>query len=57
MSGAYAINRLHEFDFELREDEEQKARRAVVLRAIYALVDPAGWDARRLRERPVEEVA
>lgn len=41
----------------LREDDEQRALRAVILRAIYALVDPDGWDARRLRERPAEEVA
>ena len=57
MSGAYSINRPHEFDYDLREDEKQRAVRAWKLRLLYAQVDPEGWDARRLREREVRQVA
>ncbi len=52
MSGAYAIKANPEKTtiYELREDEEQRAQRAILVRAIYALADPNGWDARRLRD-------
>lgn len=39
-----------EMFWELRETPEQRAARARSLRALYARVDPEGWDARRLPE-------
>lgn len=33
--------------WELLENTQQRRRRARLIRAIYALVDPGGWDARR----------
>jgi hypothetical protein len=48
VSGAFSINRPREFDYELRETEVQRRQRAKIIRALYALVDPHGWDARRL---------
>ncbi len=47
MSGAYAINRPRILDYELIEAEEQRRQRARLLRMVYALADPHGWDARR----------
>lgn len=47
MSGAFPVARQREFDWTLRENQEQRRRRARAVRAIYAMVDPAGWDARR----------
>lgn len=44
-----------ELFWELREDDAARRLRARVLRAMYALVDPKGWDARRLAERPAQE--
>jgi len=55
MSHAFSINRPHEFDYDLREDEEQRAIRASKLPLLYAQADPEGWDARRLREREMQE--
>jgi hypothetical protein len=37
--------------YDLRENLKQRRQRARALRAIYALVDPNGWDARRQRAR------
>jgi hypothetical protein len=39
-----------EMFWELVEDEGQRRKRALLLRLIYALVDPTGWDARRLSD-------
>ena len=44
-----------ELFWELRENEAARRRGARLLRAMYALVDPKGWDARRLAERPAEK--
>lgn len=42
--------------WELLDTPEQRRERARILRAIYALVDANGWDARRLAAAgPVEE--
>lgn len=43
--------RPRELFWELAENEAARRRRARILRAMYALVDPAGWDARRLAQR------
>lgn len=37
-----------EMFWELKETLEQRQVRAQLLRAFYAMVDPNGWDARRL---------
>lgn len=50
LSGAYAVSRPREFSWELRRTSEERAQQAKILRAFYALVEPDGWDARRLRE-------
>jgi hypothetical protein len=34
--------------WELVEDPAQRQRRAEAVRFVYALVDPLGWDARRM---------
>lgn len=47
MSGAFPINRPRQFNYELRETVAQRRQRAKLLRVIYALADPGGWDARR----------
>jgi ABC-type nickel/cobalt efflux system permease component RcnA len=48
MSGAYAVNRVREYSYDLLRTEEERREVAKILRAFYALVDPEGWDARRL---------
>lgn len=57
MSGAFSFESRPEMRWNWRVDETEEQRRewAVAIRAIYALVDPNGWDARRLRA--LEEVA
>ena len=57
MSGAYAVAVRREIDYELRETPEQRARRALVLRRVYALADPDGWDGRRLSELDLRAIA
>jgi hypothetical protein len=47
MSGVHMAASPREMYWELLENEPQRRRRARALRAIYALVDPKGWDARR----------
>lgn len=48
MGGADFAGKPRELFWELRETEEQKRARAARTRLLYALVDPRGWDARRL---------
>lgn len=47
----FSMLRPRELFWELAENEAARRRRARILRAMYALVDPTGWDARRLAQR------
>lgn len=47
MSGVHSATKPREEFWELLEDDGARRRRAVLLRVVYALVDPRGWDARR----------
>lgn len=40
----------NEMTYELHDNEEQRSERRVKLRVVYAVVDPAGWDAQKLTE-------
>ena len=53
MSGVQFASAKREMYWELREEPEQRQLRAVRLRLTYALVDPQGWDARRLGDLDV----
>lgn len=49
MSGAFAIARTREYNYELYRTQKQRQRQAQLLRALYAMCDHDGWDARRLK--------
>lgn len=47
MSGVHMAMSERPLYWELRETQEQRRKRGRAIRAIYAMVDPGGWDARR----------
>lgn len=53
MSGTQFVNQRRGLFWELADNGAQRKRRAKLLRAFYALVDPDGWDAKRLATRPI----
>ena len=55
MSGVHSAFSPRTMFWELRETETQRRQRARAIRAIYTLVDPKGWDARR--HYPNDELA
>lgn len=48
MAGADFAGKPREMFWDLLETDEQRQARAARTRLLYALVDPRGWDARRL---------
>lgn len=48
MTASAFAGKAREMFWDLEEDEARRRQRAEVVRAIYALVDPNGWDASRM---------